>query len=340
MNSPFCESKDKQKTGMQIYREFTPLKETDVFVILDSLNNGFDYPIHHHPEYELNLVMNMSGTRIVGDSTERYHDFDLVLLGPYLYHKWDGDKALQNSGRSYRVITIQFAQDLLNTQLLQKQHFYGIRKLLGHSSRGIRFHGHTLRRARQRMIDLSAESGFSSVIGFLSLLDLLARSEEMTFLASEGFNTDALKSNSNRIQVAYRYLLQHFADPEIKVGDVAKLLNMSDSAFSHFFKKYTNKSFTQFLIDMRIGYACKLLLDTDELVSQICFRSGFNNVTNFNRLFKKYRSTTPIEYRRSCREKNAFDWKNQITPYQFLPTHAKVPDALKPVKFATKLVHS
>lgn len=325
---------------MQIYREITPLKETDVFVILDSVNNGFDYPIHHHPEYELNLVMNMSGTRIVGDSTERYQDCDLVLLGPYLYHKWDGDEELQQSGRTYRVITIQFDQDLLNTQLLQKQPFYGIRKLLQHSGRGIRFYGRTLERARQRMIDLSGEGGISSVTGFLNLLDLLARSEEAVFLASEGFNTNVLKSDSNRIQVVYRYLLEHFTDPGVKVKDVARLLNMSDSAFSHFFKKYTNKSFTQFLIDMRIGYACKLLLDTDELVSQICFRSGFNNVTNFNRLFKKYRFCTPMEYRRRCKEKNAFDWRNQMTPYQFLPTDAKVPDALRPVEFATKLVHS
>jgi AraC-like DNA-binding protein len=322
---------------MQIYREITPLKESDVFILLDSVNNGFDYPIHHHPEFELNLVMHMSGTRIVGDSTERYYDFDLVLLGPYLYHKWDGDEDRQASDEDYRVITIQFAPDLFNAQLLQKQPFYKIRKLLECANRGIKFYGKTLEKAMQNMIELSSGSGFSRVMGLLSLLDELSESEEMTFLASEGFNTQALKSDSKRIQVAYRYILKNFTNHTIKIGDIAKLLNMSDSAFSHFFRKYTNKSFTQFLIDMRIGYACKLLLDTDDPVSQICFDSGFNNITNFNRLFKKYRECTPLEYRRRYKEKNAFDWTKQITPYQFMPTGSQAP---KPKHYATKLVHS
>jgi len=325
---------------MQIYREITPLKESDVFILLDSINNGFDYPIHHHPEFELNLVMNMSGTRIVGDSTERYHDYDLVLLGPYLYHKWDGDEERQANDEDYRVITIQFAPDLFNVQLLQKQPFYKIRKLLECASRGIKFHGKTLEKAMRKMVELSGGSGFSRVMGLLSLLDELSESEEMIFLASEGFNTQSLKSDSKRIQVAYSYILKNFTNHAIKIRDIAKLLNMSDSAFSHFFRKYTNKSFTQFLIDMRIGYACKLLLDTDDPVSQICFDSGFNNITNFNRLFKKYRECTPLEYRRRYKEKNAFDWTKQITPYQFMPTGRQAPDAPKPKHYATKLVHS
>lgn len=325
---------------MQIYREITPLKESDVFVVLDSVNNGFDYPIHHHPEFELNLVMNMSGTRIVGDSTERYYENDLALLGPYLYHKWDGDEDRQKNGEDYRVITIQFDRDLFNTQLLQKKHFYKIKKVLDDAGRGIKFYGKTLEAAKQKMIKMSGESGFGSVIEFLSLLDLLSQSTEMVYLASEGFNIQSLKSDSKRIQIAYHYILKNFTDHSIKIGDIASLVNMSDSAFSHFFRKYTNKSFTQFLIDMRIGYACKLLLDADDSVNQICFNSGFNNITNFNRLFKKYRSCTPLEYRRRYKEKNAFDWTNQITPYQFMPTGKNTPNAPKPEHYATKLVHS
>jgi len=325
---------------MQLYREITPLKESDVFVILDSVNNGFDYPIHHHPEFELNLVINMSGTRIVGDSTERYYDHDLVLLGPFVPHKWDGDEELQERGDDYRVITIQFDQGLFNTQLLQKKHFCKIRKLLEDSSRGIKFYGKTLEEAQKKMIALSNEKGFAGVIGFLSLLDLLAQSTEMLYLASEGFNTQSLKSDSRRIQVAYRFILKNFTDHSIRLSQVAEIVNMSDSAFSHFFRKYTNKSFTQFLIDMRIGFACKLLLDTDDPVSQIGFNSGFNNITNFNRLFKKYRSCTPLEYRRQFKEKSTFDWTKQITPFQFLPPNADMPEDLKPQKYSTKLHHS
>lgn len=324
---------------MQIYREITPLKEPDVFVVLDSANNGFDYPIHNHPEYELNLVVGISGTRIVGDSTERYSDHDLVLLGPYLYHKWDGDEAMQRSGKPYRVITIQFGLDLFNTHLLQKDRFFKIRKMLQDASRGIKVHGKTFEEAMKIMVSLTQDKGFSSVVGFLQLLDLLSSSSEITYLASEGFTPQALKSESNRIQLVYAYLLKNFHLQNIKIGDVAALVNMSNSAFSHFFHKYTNKSFSQFLIDLRIGHACKLLLDTDDNINQICYRSGFNNLANFNRLFKKYRSCTPLEYRRSYQEKNDFDWTHQTTPWQFLPPKAKSSVKLHPQFSSTKVVH-
>ena len=324
---------------MDIYREITPLKEPDVFVIIDSVSNGFDYPIHNHPEYELNLIAGISGTRIVGDSTERYQDYDLVLLGPYLYHKWDGDEALQRSGQPYRVITIQFGMDLFNAHLFQKERFYKIQRLLQASARGIKFHGKTFEKAMKIMIGLTEDKGFASFIGFMELLDLLSKSSETDFLASEGFTPQALKSDSSRIQSVYGYILKNFTNCHIKIGDVAALVNMSASAFSHFFQKYTNKSFTQFLLDVRIGHACKLLLSTDETIYQICYRSGFNNIANFNRLFKKYRSCTPVEYRRKYKEKNEFDWTKQVTPWQFLPPQSGVGKAFRPMQYATKLIH-
>ena len=324
---------------MNIYREITPLKAPDVFVVLDSVCNGFDYPIHNHPEYELNLVAGMSGTRIVGDSTERYTDYDLVLLGPYLYHKWDGDEQLQQSGQPYRVITIQFAMDLFSGQFFQKERLFNIRALLKGASRGIKFHGKTFEEAMRLMIGLTEDKGFANILEFLQLLDLLSQSSDITYLASEGFSPQALRSDSNRIQVAYGYILKHFTDPGLKIGDVAAQVNMSPSAFSHFFTKIAFRSFTQFLIDIRVGHACKLLLDTDETINQICFKSGFNNLANFNRLFKKYRTCTPVEYRRRYLEKNDFDWTKQVTPWQFLPGKSLAREAIKPLAYSTRLVH-
>jgi AraC-like DNA-binding protein len=324
---------------MQVYREITPLKEPDVFVVLDSVSNGFDYPIHNHPEYELNLVMGMSGSRIVGDSTERYADFDLALIGPYLYHKWDGDEHLQKSGVPYRVITIQFGIDLFNAHLLQKERFFKIRKMLADSRRGVKFWGKTLADATQIMLDLTEDQGFANVIGFLSLLDLLSHSEERAFLASEGFTPQASKTDNHRIQIAYAFILKNFANPDLKISDIATLLNMSESAFSHFFQKYTNKSFTQFLVDVRVGHACKVLLDTDNTVKQVCFQSGFNNLANFNRLFKKYRLCTPIEYRRKYHSNLAFDWVHQTTPWQFLPSRVAATEKFAPAQYSTKLLH-
>lgn len=324
---------------MQIYREITPLKEQDVFVVLDSVSNGFDYPIHNHREYELNLVAGISGTRIVGDSTERYTDFDLVLLGPYLYHKWDGDATMLAGGQPYRVVTIQFAMELFNGHLLQKERFFKIRKLLEDSRRGIKFHGKTFAQAAQMMFSLTTDNGFSNVIEFLQLLDLLSQSTECAFLASEGFTPQAVRTDNNRIQVAYGYILRNFANPELKMGELAGLLNMSESAFSHFFQKYTNKSFTQFLIDVRIGHACKLLLDSDSTINQICCTSGFNNIANFNRLFRKYRNCTPNEYRRKYQQNTRFDWTHQTTPWQFLPGGRSALGNIAPDHYSTRLVH-
>jgi len=324
---------------MNIYREITPLKTPDVFVVLDSVCNGFDYPIHNHPEYELNLIAGMSGTRIVGDSTERYTDFDLVLLGPYLYHKWDGDAQLQQNGQPYRVITIQFAMELFSGQLFKKERFIKIRQLLRDSSRGIRFHGKTFEEAMRIMIGLTEDKGFTNIIEFLQLLDLLSQTSDTTLLASEGFSPKALRSDSNRIQVAYGYILKHFANPDLKIGEVATLVNMSDSAFSHFFQKFAFRSYTDFLIDIRVGHTCKLLLDTDETVNQIASKSGFNNLANFNRLFKKYRACTPVEYRRKYLEKAEFDWTHQVTPWQFMPQRKGDKEAVKPGAYATRLVH-
>ncbi len=324
---------------MNIYQEITPLSTPDVFVVIDSSNNGFDYPIHNHPEYELNLIMGMSGTRIVGDSIERYTDYDLVLLGPYLYHKWDGDVQLQNNGQPYRVITIQFGMGLMGGQFFQKEQFGKIRKLLQDSSEGIKFRGKTLQEAMNIMMNLTEDKGFTNVIEFLQLLDLLSQSSETCYLSSVGFSSKVLSNHSNRIQMAYSYILKHYAKINLKIGDVARQVNMSDSAFSHFFQKYAFRSFTQFLVDIRIGHACKLLLDTDETIGQISYESGFNNLANFNRLFKKYRHCTPVEFRRRYMEKNTFDWTNQVTPWQFLPSENQIQTPVKPRAYATRLVH-
>jgi len=324
---------------LNIYQEVTPLNTPDIFVVLDSCNNGFDYPIHNHPEYELNLIMGMSGTRIVGDSTERYIDYDLVLLGPYLYHKWDGDKHLQENGQSYRVITIQFGMGLISGQFFQKDQFNKIRKLLQDAGEGIKFYGQTLTEAIQLMLQLTVDKGFSNVVEFLQLLNLLSQSSETCYLSSEGFSSKVLSTHNHRVQMAYSYILKNFEKHDLKINEVAALLNMSDSAFSHFFQKYALRSFTQFLLDIRIGHACKLLLDTEETIGQICFKSGFNNISNFNRLFKKYRQVTPVNFRRRYLENNQFDWTNQVTPLQFIPPKNITTVSLKPDAYVTRLVH-
>ncbi len=325
--------------SLNIFREITPLGQNDVYVLLDSYSNGFDYPIHSHPEYELNLVMGVSGVRLVGDNTERFNEYDLVLLGPYLYHKWTGDEYEDGKLKKYRVVTIQFSIDLFEGPMFQKERFYRIRKMLDNSIRGIKFEGDVFKTAMTKMLSLTKDKGFTNILEFIDLLDLLSKTQSITYLASEGFTPATLKWESKRIQQAYNYIIKNFSETKFKLNDVAALINMSESAFSHFFRKYTNKSFTEFLTDVRIGHTCKLLLSTDETISQIAYRSGFNNIANFNRLFKKNKNCTPLEYRQRHKEKTIYDWQEEINMWQFLPPNSKNVDMIGPAINTTKVTH-
>ncbi len=281
---------------MQVYREITPVTEEDFFFIQHHYKPDFDYPIHVHPEYELNLVLNCEGERIIGDSVEPFGPIDLVLIGPNVHHSWESSPASQTENA--KVITIQFREDLFGETMLRTKSMHCIRKMLSESKRGIVFSGKTLAVAIEKLEALSKlPSDFQSTILFMELLNFLALSQEQRMLISEGFNQRTISIHSKRIDRVHNFLKDNFTRP-ISLGEVAELANMSESAFSHFFKRSTNKSFTQFLIDLRLGHAARLLLETQENISQICYACGFNNVSNFNRLFKKHKGTTPQDYRK------------------------------------------
>ena len=325
---------------MKVYQEITPVTGTDLFVILDSINKGFEYPIHNHPEFELTLVTGCAGTRIVGDSTHEYYEDDLVLIGPYLFHKWDDDYQQGTNTKPCRVITIQFDMHLFDKAFLSKKPFAPIQQMLQRSGRGIRFKGSGLSVAREKMMQLTGKLGIESATEFLLLLHLLSQTNEFDLLASEGFNANPVQVSSKRLHAAYQYIRKHFHESGLKMSDVAQELNLGDSAFSHFFKKATNKSFSDYLIAMRIEHACKLLIESDEQISRIAFLSGFNNLANFNRKFKELHDCTPMKFRKVFQEKSKFDWNKQITPGQFIPpgTHNILVD--KPSAYSTRVVRS
>jgi AraC-like DNA-binding protein len=324
---------------MKVYQEITPLKGSDLFVILDSVNNGFEYPIHNHPEFELTLVSGSAGTRIVGDSSEPYRDDDLVLIGPYLFHKWDDSIRQGTDEHPCRVITIQFDMQLFDKAFLAKKPFTLLHQLMQHAGRGIRFSGRTRREAARLMQQLTSLTGMESAIGFLSLLDLLSKSKECAFLASAGFNTNPVQVNSKRLHAAYQYIMKHFKESSLKMSNVAAEVNLGDSAFSHFFKKATNRSFSDYVISMRIEHACKLLLESDEQIGRVAYLSGFNNLANFNRIFRHYHRCTPLQFRKIYLQQHDFDSNKQVTPGQFfLPGVMAAPE--KPSTYRTRVLRS
>ncbi len=305
---------------MIVYKEITPLTPSDVFIIVNSEKAGFDYPIHYHSAYELTLVLHSSGNRIIGDSVEKYQSNDLVLIGPELYHKWDDDDIAPKKRNNAHVITIQFSKDLFNQPLLLKNSFFPIKNLLQDAQRGLHFTDDTFTDIAQRIQHLVAIKGFDAVLEFLKILNILATSTHKKFLASEGFISIKDYEKGDRVNKMYNYILANFNNRNLRITDLAHEFNMSPSAFGHFFKKCTNKSFTQFVVDLRLGHASKLLLNSTLSISEIAFVSGFNNIANFNRLFKKNRLVTPKQYRQELRQSNEFNWQKQLTPNQFIPS--------------------
>lgn len=282
----------------RVYREITPVTSKDVFRVFSYPEAEFKYPLHHHPEYEINLVLNSKGTRIVGDSVGEYEDDELVLLGPYIQHCWDGAAHVADSGVVPSVIVVQFHKDLFSNNWLMKEAFIPIRILLGESSRGLEFFGETRKKGIEILKGLSNLSGFPATLAFFEFLYILATSTEKRQIASAGYVVPTPYFRNKRIEDVYNYINQYFKK-DLQLAEVASVANMSPSAFSHYFKKCFNKSFIQFLVEKRVSYACKMLLETECTVREICFESGFNNLSNFNRLFKKYKKVTPKAYRLS-----------------------------------------
>lgn len=279
-----------------VFTEITPLLEEDSLYIIDRAKEHFTFPLHKHDSYEINFLENASGAqRIVGDSVEVIDDLELVLIaGENLEHCWEDHNCTSDN---IREVTIQFSRELINEGLLGKKQFYSIKKLLHDASRGIVFDLHTTIRVRSIINALTVEKrGFYSVITFMSLLYELSMSHEYRVLSSTSFAMQPSSAKSRRIRKIEKFILENINRP-ITANEAAELINMATSSFSRFFKQHTAKNFTEYVADLRIGYISRMLLDSEKTIAEICYDSGFNNISNFNRTFKSKKGCSPREFR-------------------------------------------
>lgn len=277
-----------------IEREITPLTEEDFFIVLNNYHAKFDFPVHYHPEYELNLVFNSKGKRIIGDSIQDYHNMDMVLIGPNTPHAWTGE----NDHDDVRVITIQFQKDVLSDATLNRKLMAPIREMLAKSYRGIAFSQTTIFDLQKRIVQLSDKSGFDSFIELLSILYDLSISRNQKLLSSSSYVNKYEDTKSRRIKKVTDYIYENYSH-SIKLKEVADLINMSETAFSHFFKKRTHRSFSDFVNDVRVGNAARLVVESEKSMAEIGYECGFNNLSNFNRIFKKKKGCTPSEFKKN-----------------------------------------
>jgi len=279
-----------------VFREVTPLSAEDCFIIINRTKTEFSYPVHVHPEYELNFIENAKGAhRVVGDSIENIDDLELCLVGnESLEHGWmNGDC----QSKEIHEITIQFHKDLFLESFLNKRQFHSVAIMLENAKKGVVFSRKVIENVKNRLNSLSdKESGFYSVIELLNILYELSVDENSRILCSCTFANKDDSSDSRRIQKVVNYLHENY-QKEIRLNDVARHVNMSEVSFSRFMKKRTGKNYIDYLNDLRLGIASRYLVDTTKTIAEISFECGFNNLSNFNRIFKKRKGATPKEFR-------------------------------------------
>lgn len=277
-----------------ILREITPLTTSDCFTIFSRVKSEFDFPLHCHEEFELNFILNAKGAkRVVGDHIGEIEDAELVLIGSNLPHVWQTFKC---KSKEIREVTIQFHKDLFDEKFLKRNQLSFIRNMLERSAKGIIFSRQTIEQLSSRLLALNQKQGFDSVLELMSILHDLSVSRNMHTLSDATFSNAEMSYNSRRIRTAVDYMNQNF-HKSITLTEVARLTNMTDVSFSRFFKARTGITFMDSLLEMRLGHASRLLIDTTESVSEIAYNCGFNNISNFNRLFKKKKGCTPKEFR-------------------------------------------
>lgn len=282
-----------------LFQDINALLFNQLLYIKEIKEVSFKDHIHFHNGYEIALILNGSGKRVVGDNIENYAENDLVFIGPYLphvtYHEGISEEAHNPDNLSALVVYFHpnwFAKDLLSSS-----EFIEIRDFLDKMSRGISVWGKTKKKAIQSLIELKECKGFSKTIKFWNVLYLILESNEYKCLASESYSKGSREEDTDRLNNVYQYVRENYSNL-IKLEDVSSVANMTPSAFCKYFKAKTKKTFVSFVNEFRVAQACRLLSDLNLSISDICYSCGFNNLTNFNRNFKHFYNKAPSEYRK------------------------------------------
>lgn len=287
------QTKINMNNSNNFYREIPPLSLGDSFLVFDRVKDNFDFPVHYHPEFEINFILNGKGVkRVVGDNIEEIEEIELVLVGPNLYHGWELNNC---KNKQIREITIQFHNDLFHDSLLSRRIMTPIKDMFNRSIHGILFSKKTAEELSSRIIKISKLDGMDYFLEIVSILYDLANSRNQRLLSTFTVDHDTFE-DYDKMKLVYEYVQKNFAE-KITLEEVSSVASMTTVSFNRFIKKRTGKTFVNYINDIRIGYAARWLVEKDLSVSEIAFRSGFNNLANFNRSFKTIKKCTPSQYR-------------------------------------------
>ncbi|MFD2932494.1 AraC family transcriptional regulator [Spirosoma flavum] len=257
----------------------------------------FDAPWHYHPEYELTYIAKSHGRRFVGDHVESFRAGDLVLLGPDLPHFWRNDEEFYqgSSEEQAESVVVQFPATFTERGLAAVPEADAIRQLLERARFGLRFGTSMSQSVAMMMEQLPLQTGLTQLMGLLTILNQLATDQDDCLLASDSYQLAPGAADTERMKRVLEFVLANFRT-EIRVEQIASVAGMAPAAFCRYFKNRTRKTFVEYLNELRIGHARKLLINIDLSIGQVGLECGYNNSSHFHQQFKLHVGMTPLKY--------------------------------------------
>jgi len=286
-----------------IVYEVIPTRPESSIHVAEIRRRRFGYFWHYHPEIEFTLVLQGQGTRFIGDSIEHFEQGDLCLVGSNLAHCWISDEAQPTASRS---IIVQFRPDFLGDTIFTVPELRSIQQLFNRAKRGLRIEGATRADLSAKIISMWRQppGHWRQILDLLSILALLAQSKECVPLATDRSEPETDQKDRSKINL----ILKSTNVPPSELPSqksIAETVRLSPAAFSRFFKRQMGKTYMDYVIDLRIAYVCRALLNTDTGITEIAFNTGFQSLSNFNRQFHKRKGTSPKAWRKQVLEQRA-----------------------------------
>ena len=270
--------------------------------MLNLIAPHFDPSWHFHQEYQLVVVLKGTGTRFIGDDISHFEGGDMVLTGSNLPHVWrNDDEYFQNKGLETHCIVIYFSLDFMGDSFLHKEEMENISELLIKAKRGLEIIDEARDCVREMMQNMLHQKGFNGVLSLLQILNILSTSKQLKFINKKGYLNTVSDSDSKRMSSIHSYILTHYKGA-IRLDNVARIANLSPTSFSRYFKAHTNKTFSDFIAELRISLACKLLQRNDLSIIQIAHECGYRTLSNFNKKFKEVAGNNPLKYRKKYQD--------------------------------------
>ncbi len=283
---------------MKLTYKQTEHRPDNSFLVRQDRIPCIEHDWHFHSELELIYFLKSTGTRYVGNSIGSFGPGELYLIGSNVPHLFRNEKEYyENNGelKAVDLIVVKFEPQFLGQGFMEMPESQEIKTLLHNANRGLQFSKAVTYLAHNHMVGLVGSQGLASVIGLLKILDILSVSENHTSLCSDVITNTFKRDEKERMAEIIRYLTENF-DKKIELKEVSDIAHMTPNSFCRYFKKRTRKSFSQYLNEIRIRHACKLLIEGELQISDICYQSGFNTFTNFNRQFKAHMQLTPSQF--------------------------------------------